>query len=61
VLDTGDWFDGYDAKEGELTNMLERGIVDPTRVTKLVINNAASISGLSLTTEVLITDEDENV
>jgi chaperonin GroEL len=61
VLDTGDWFDGYDAKEGELTNMLERGIVDPTRVTKLVINNAASISGLLLTTEVLITDEDENV
>ena len=61
VLDSEDWFDGYDAKAGELTNLLQRGIVDPTRVTKLALNNAASISGLLLTTEVIITEEDENV
>ena len=61
VLDSEEWFDGYDAKAGELTNLLQRGIVDPTRVTKLALNNAASISGLLLTTEVIITEEDENV
>ena len=59
VVESGDWFDGYDAKAGELTNMLERGIIDPTKVTKLAISNAASVSGLLLTTEVMITGEDD--
>ena len=42
---------GFDAKEGKWVNMLEEGIVDPTKVTRLALLNAASISALFLTTE----------
>ena len=58
VQKSPDWFDGFDAKAGDLTNLKERGIIDPTRVTKLALANAASIAGLLLTTEALITEED---
>lgn len=56
VMKSEDFFDGYDAKLGELTNLRERGIIDPTLVTKLAISNAASVAGLMLTTEGMITD-----
>lgn len=45
---------GFDAKKGEWCNMLESGIVDPCKVTRSAILNAASISGLFITTEVAI-------
>lgn len=52
---------GYNANTGEYVDMFKAGIVDPTRVTKAALTNAASIAGLMLTTEVMITkiDEDE--
>ncbi len=52
---------GYNANTGELVNMFEAGIVDPTKVTRSALENAASIAALMLTTEVLVTkiDEDE--
>ena len=52
---------GYNANDGKYVDMFRAGIVDPTRVTKSALTNAASISGLMLTTEVLVTkiDEDE--
>jgi len=52
---------GYNANTGEYVDMFEAGIVDPTRVTRSALQNAASIAGLMLTTEVMITkiDEDE--
>ena len=56
VLKSDDFFIGYDAKAGELTNLRERGIIDPTQVTKLAIGNAASVAGLMLTTEGMITN-----
>ncbi len=59
VQHSGGWFDGYDAKDGVLTNLQKCGIIDPTRVTKLALNNAASIAGLLLTTEALITNEED--
>jgi chaperonin GroEL len=40
--------------------MFKAGIVDPTRVTKSALTNAASIAGLMLTTEVLVTKIDED-
>jgi chaperonin GroEL len=46
---------GYDANSGKYVDMFKAGIVDPTRVTKSALQNAASISGLMLTTEVMIT------
>ena len=52
---------GYNANTGEYVDMFAAGIIDPTRVTKAALTNAASIAGLMLTTEVMITkiDDDE--
>jgi chaperonin GroEL len=50
---------GYDANSGEYVDMFKAGIVDPTRVTKAALQNAASIASLMLTTEVMITKIDE--
>ncbi|MCH8205917.1 MAG: chaperonin GroEL [Chloroflexi bacterium] len=54
----GDW--GYDAEVGEFTNLLERGIMDPAKVTRAAIENSASVAAMVLTTESLITDIKED-
>src|SRR5438270_10149867 len=50
---------GYNANTGEFVDMFKAGIVDPTKVTRSALQNAASIAGLMLTTEVLVTKVDE--
>ncbi len=50
---------GFDANTGEYVDMLEKGIIDPTKVTRSALQNAASISGLLLTTECMIADVKE--
>jgi chaperonin GroEL len=47
---------GYDAQTGEYGDMLELGIIDPTKVTRLALQNAASVAGLLLTTEVMVAE-----
>jgi len=47
---------GYNAATGEYGDMLEQGILDPTKVTRFALQNAASVSGLLLTTEAMIAD-----
>ncbi len=47
---------GFDAKAGTWVNMKEKGIVDPTKVTRSALLNAASIAGLFLTTEAAVGD-----
>ena len=47
---------GYNAETGEWGNLLEAGIVDPVKVTRLALQNAASVAGLLLTTEALIAE-----
>jgi chaperonin GroEL len=47
---------GYNAATGEFGDMLEMGILDPTKVTRLALQNAASVAGLLLTTEVMIAE-----
>ena len=42
---------GYDAKEGKYVDMLKEGIIDPTKVTRIALENAASVAGMILTTE----------
>ena len=54
---------GYNAASGEYGDMVEMGILDPTKVTRLALQNAASVAGLLLTTEVMIAEspkEDEH-
>ncbi|PJA07679.1 MAG: chaperonin GroEL [Flavobacteriales bacterium CG_4_10_14_0_2_um_filter_32_8] len=48
---------GYNARTDEYTNMYKAGIIDPTKVTRIALENAASIAALLLTTECVITDE----
>lgn len=47
---------GYNAKTEEYGNMLEQGIIDPTKVTRVALENAASVASMLLTTEATITD-----
>jgi chaperonin GroEL len=47
---------GYNAANGEFGDMLEAGILDPTKVTRLALQNAASVAGLLLTTEVMVAE-----
>jgi chaperonin GroEL len=51
---------GYNANTGEYEDMFKAGIVDPTKVTRTALQNAASIAGLMLTTEVMVTKVDED-
>ena len=47
---------GYNARTGEYGDMLEMGILDPTKVTRAALQNAASVSGLIITTEAMVAD-----
>ncbi len=47
---------GYDAAKDEYADMLERGITDPTKVTRSALQNAASVAAMVLTTESIVTD-----
>jgi chaperonin GroEL len=48
---------GYDASKNRYGNLLEWGIIDPTKVTRIAIQNAASVAGLMITTEAMIADK----
>ena len=50
---------GYNVATGEFTDMVKAGIVDPTKVTRLALQNAASVAGLLLTTEALVVEKRE--
>jgi len=47
---------GYDARNGEYVDMFKAGIIDPAKVARIALENAASVAGLMLTTQVLVTD-----
>ncbi len=47
---------GYNAKTDQYVNMLEAGIIDPTKVTRVALENAASVAGMLLTTDCIVTE-----
>jgi len=47
---------GYNAQNGEFGDMIEMGILDPTKVTRMALQNAASVAGLLLTTEAMVAE-----
>ena len=47
---------GYDAKKEEYVDMLKAGIIDPKKVTRIALENAASVAGMILTTECALVD-----
>jgi chaperonin GroEL len=56
VRDSKDDNFGYNADTGEFGDMIKAGVIDPAKVTRLALQNAASIAGLMLTTEALVAD-----
>jgi chaperonin GroEL len=56
VRDSKDENFGFNAESGEYTDLVKAGVIDPAKVTRLALQNAASIAALMLTTEVLVAD-----
>jgi chaperonin GroEL len=50
---------GYNAATGQFVDMVQAGIIDPAKVTRTALQNAASVAGLLLTTELMVTEYDE--
>jgi len=48
---------GYDLKSELIVDMLDKGILDPTKVTRLAVENAAAVAGTVLTTETIVHEE----
>jgi chaperonin GroEL len=55
-VETGNKHIGYHVIDNEYTDMVTRGVIDPAKVTRSAVENAASIAAMILTTEALITD-----
>jgi chaperonin GroEL len=59
LLESKDLNYGYDAQKGEYTNMVKSGIIDPTKVVRTALQDAASVAGLLITTEAMIAERPE--
>ncbi len=59
LLDSKDSNYGYDAQKGEFTDMIQAGIIDPTKVVRHALQDAASIAGLLITTEAMVAEKPE--
>jgi chaperonin GroEL len=59
VLDTPDYDYGFDAQSGAYKNLVAAGIIDPTKVVRVALQNAASVAGLLITTEAMVYDRPE--
>jgi chaperonin GroEL len=59
LLESKDSNYGFDAQSGEYTDMIKAGIIDPTKVVRLALQDAASVAGLLITTEAMIAEKPE--
>jgi chaperonin GroEL len=59
LLDVNDPNRGFDAQTGDYVDMVKAGIIDPTKVVRLALQNAASIAGLLVTTEAMVAEKPE--
>ena len=58
-MDLNDPNRGFDAQSGEYVDMVKAGIIDPTKVVRLALQNAASVAGLLVTTEAMVAEKPE--
>jgi chaperonin GroEL len=58
-LDQNDTARGFDAQNGEYANMVKAGIIDPTKVVRTALQDAASVAGLLITTEAMVAEKPE--
>ncbi|MCW2315077.1 chaperonin GroEL [Rhodoblastus acidophilus] len=56
LLESNDYAFGFDAQSGQYVDMVKKGIIDPTKVVRTAIQDAASVSGLLITTEAIIVE-----
>src|SRR6202043_2358480 len=56
ILEKDQYAYGFDAQNGEYVNLVSKGIIDPTKVVRAALQNAASIAGLLITTEAMIAE-----
>ena len=56
ILDKDTYAFGYDAQTGEYGNLVSKGIIDPTKVVRTALQDAASIAGLLITTEAMVAE-----
>src|SRR5580658_4381195 len=56
ILDKDQYNYGFDAQNGEYVNLVAKGIIDPTKVVRAALQNAASIAGLLITTEAMVAE-----
>jgi chaperonin GroEL len=59
VLEKDDYNWGFDAQSGEFKDMVKAGIIDPTKVVRAALQDAASVAGLLITTEAMIAEKPE--
>lgn len=59
LLEKYDLKQGYDARQGEYTDMMKSGIIDPTKVVRIALEGASSVGGLLITTEAMVADKPE--
>jgi chaperonin GroEL len=59
LLDANDPNRGFDAQSGDYVDMVKAGIIDPTKVVRLALQNAASVAGLLVTTEAMVAEKPE--
>ena len=56
VLDNDEYNFGFDAQTGEFKDLVKAGIIDPTKVVRVALQNAASVAGLLITTEAMVSE-----
>jgi len=59
LLELTDKTTGYNAQTGEFTDLIKAGVIDPTKVVRSALQNAASVAGLLITTEAMVAEKDE--
>jgi chaperonin GroEL len=59
LMESSDANMGYDAKNNEYTDMIKAGVIDPTKVVRSALQNAASVAGLLVTTEAMVAEKPE--
>jgi chaperonin GroEL len=57
ILDRDDYNWGFDAQTGEFKDLVKAGIVDPTKVVRTALQDAASVAGLLVTTEAMVAEK----
>lgn len=59
LIEAKDKTTGYNAQTGEFTDLIKAGVIDPTKVVRSALQNAASVAGLLITTEAMVAEKDE--